>query len=195
MSKTKAHLTKIHLTKAQLTQARIFEACQSILVEKGSKGLTLDAVAQEAKLSKGGLLYHFPTKEVLVKELFQHVIDAFDVEITQQAEISKEEKGSWLKAYAAGSMKQALNPAISKLMASLFASVDDFPWVHSFMQEKYSEWQNKAEASGVDPAVATLFRLTIDGMWFTEIYQYAPPSKKRREEILRVLYDLASKSS
>ncbi len=189
MSKTQAQLTK-----SQLTQARIFEACQSILVEKGSKGLTLDAVAQKAKLSKGGLLYHFPTKEVLVKELFQHVIDAFDAEINLQAESSKDEKGSWLKAYAAGSMKQALNPAISKLMASLFASVDDFPWVHNFMQEKYSDWQKKAEASGVDPAVATLFRLTIDGMWFTEIYQYAPPNTKRREEILALLNQLTFSS-
>ncbi len=176
--------------RAKATQERIFKACQSILLEQGSKGLTLDAVAEKAKLSKGGLLYHFPNKETLVKELFQHVMSSFDTEINRLAKKYDGQKGSWLKAYAQGSMKQALNPEISKLMASLFASVDDFPWIHSYMQEKYSDWQHKVEGSGIDPIIATLFRLTIDGLWFTEIYQYAPPSKKRRKDILKVLEQL-----
>ena len=176
--------------KAKQTQERIFKACQTILLEHGSKGLTLDAVAEQAKLSKGGLLYHFPNKETLVKELFQYIMSSFDTEITRLAEQTSDEKGSWLQAYAKGSMKQALNPEISKLMASLFASVDDFPWIHSYMQEKYDTWQQKVEDSGIDPVIATLFRLTIDGLWFTEIYQYAPPSEKRRQDILKVLEKL-----
>jgi len=180
--------------KAKATQERIFKACQAILLEQGSKGLTLNTVADKAKLSKGGLLYHFPNKETLVKELFQYVMSSFDSEISRLArkfsKNSPNEKGSWLKAYAQGSMKQALNPSISKLMASLFASVDDFPWIHSYMQEKYDSWQKHVEDSGIDPVIATLFRLTIDGLWFTEIYQYAPPNKKRRKDILKVLETL-----
>lgn len=41
-------------------------ACR--LVRKlGASHLTLDAVAKEAGVSKGGLLYHFPTKEALIQ--------------------------------------------------------------------------------------------------------------------------------
>lgn len=33
----------------------------------GASHLTLDAVAREAGISKGGLLYHYPTKDALIQ--------------------------------------------------------------------------------------------------------------------------------
>lgn len=180
---------------AKETRTLIFEACKRILEKKGSRGLTLDAVAEEAKLSKGGLLYHFATKETLVKELFENFIAVFDQQLERLCEQEGNVRGSWLRAYAKGSMEQALDPSISKFIVSLLASVDEFPWVHSFMQEKYVEWQAKVEALSIDPVVASLVRLTIDGLWFSELYQYAPPSNERREEILNLLFKLISEQS
>ncbi len=52
---------------ASRTQDLIFKACIPILVHKGLTNLTLAAVANEAGLTKGGLQYHFPTKESLVQ--------------------------------------------------------------------------------------------------------------------------------
>ena len=179
---------------ARATKSLIFEACKRVLETKGSRGLTLDAVAEEAGLSKGGLLYHFPNKERLVQELFEHVIGYFDEQIERICEQEENAKGSYLRAYARGSIEQVLDPGIAKFLASLFASVDEFPWVHGFMQEKYVEWQAKIETAGVDPVKASLFRLTIDGMWFTEMFQYAPPSDERRTEVLNLLFDLVLNS-
>ncbi len=175
---------------AQETKQLIFNACQHILESKGSRALTLDAVAEKAQLSKGGLLYHFPSKEKLIKELFENYIALFDKKLEFYSQAQEKQAGSWLKAYAKGSIEQALDPSIAKFIVSLFASVDEFPWVHSFMQDKYSEWQAKVEASGIDPVKANLFRLTIDGMWFTEMHQFAPPNAERREAILNLLFKL-----
>jgi AcrR family transcriptional regulator len=41
---------------------RILEAAYTVAERSGAAALTLDAVAAEAKVSKGGLLYHFPSK-------------------------------------------------------------------------------------------------------------------------------------
>src|SRR5690242_2095382 len=41
---------------------RILEAAERVVAEIGAARLTLDVVAQAAGVSKGGLLYHFPSK-------------------------------------------------------------------------------------------------------------------------------------
>ena len=51
------------MKKANSTGARerILDAAESVVIEQGVTGMTLDAVAARAKVSKGGLLYHFPS--------------------------------------------------------------------------------------------------------------------------------------
>src|SRR5262245_2150654 len=46
---------------------RLLDAAEAVVVRQGIANLTLDAVAAEAGLSKGGLLHHFPTKDKLVE--------------------------------------------------------------------------------------------------------------------------------
>jgi len=56
---------------------QIVDATVDIIVKKGIKETTLDAVAKKAGLSKGGLIHYFPTKKVLietvVKEFFSEI--------------------------------------------------------------------------------------------------------------------------
>ncbi|MCJ2053072.1 TetR/AcrR family transcriptional regulator [Methylobacterium sp. J-070] len=47
----------------------ILEAAAAVLVKRGARGLTIDAVAAEAGLSKGGVLHHYASKEALVLAL------------------------------------------------------------------------------------------------------------------------------
>lgn len=52
----------------------ILRAAVTVLVRGGPTALTLEQVAQEAAISKGGLLYHFPGKEPLIAGLVDWVI-------------------------------------------------------------------------------------------------------------------------
>src|SRR5687768_15624169 len=45
---------------------RILEAAERVVGDVGAARMTLEGVAQAAGVSKGGLLYHFPTKEALL---------------------------------------------------------------------------------------------------------------------------------
>ena len=56
----------------------LLDAAEALLSEQGGRGLTLSAVAERAGVSKGGLLYHFPSKEALVQGLVGRVIEEFD---------------------------------------------------------------------------------------------------------------------
>src|SRR5205809_615370 len=48
---------------------KLLDAAEAVVVRQGIANLTLDAVAAEAGMSKGGLLHHFPTKDRLVEAL------------------------------------------------------------------------------------------------------------------------------
>ncbi|MBQ0819063.1 helix-turn-helix transcriptional regulator, partial [Microvirga sp. HBU67558] len=49
------------------SRERILDAAAELVSEIGSGRLTLDTVAERAGLSKGGLLYNFPTKDALLQ--------------------------------------------------------------------------------------------------------------------------------
>jgi AcrR family transcriptional regulator len=51
---------------------RILAASVHVALRDGVSSMTLDAVAREAGVSKGGLLYHFASKDELIAAMLQH---------------------------------------------------------------------------------------------------------------------------
>jgi len=52
-----------------LTRQSILQAAETVLLREGLDALRLDAIAAELGLTKQGLYYHYPSKEVLLAEL------------------------------------------------------------------------------------------------------------------------------
>jgi AcrR family transcriptional regulator len=57
------------------TRTRVLDAAERIVQARGVAALTLEAAAREAHVSKGGLLYHFASKEALLSALMQRLAD------------------------------------------------------------------------------------------------------------------------
>lgn len=51
---------------------RLCQAAIQIVIRDGLLAMTLDQVAKEAGVSKGGVMHHFPTKEKLVTAMLEH---------------------------------------------------------------------------------------------------------------------------
>ena len=60
---------------------RLLDAAERVVVESGATHLTLDAVAKSAGISKGGLLYHFPSKEALLQGMVTRHFQEVDAEV------------------------------------------------------------------------------------------------------------------
>ncbi|HTH15509.1 MAG TPA: helix-turn-helix domain-containing protein [Magnetospirillum sp.] len=56
------------------THERIVAAASDLLAVRGVRALTLDGVASRAHLSKGALLYHFKSKDELIRAMLHHAI-------------------------------------------------------------------------------------------------------------------------
>ena len=143
---------------ASRTRETIFKACSRILRREGLVNLTLEAVAVEAGLSKGGLLYHFPTKLALIEALFEYHNCKFEDRLEAIAKEEGDDPGAWLRAYAKASIEQITDPKNASLYASLLAAEERYDSAHQLMRNKYVIWQNKVENCGLDPTWATLVR-------------------------------------
>jgi AcrR family transcriptional regulator len=60
------------------TREALLRAASQVVIDKGVEALTLDAIAQQAGVSKGGLLYHFPNKDALMGGMVEHLIQDFE---------------------------------------------------------------------------------------------------------------------
>lgn len=60
---------------------RILDAAEQVAVRRGAAQLTLDAVAAEAGVGKGGLIYHFPSKQALLRGLIDRLAAIFEAGI------------------------------------------------------------------------------------------------------------------
>ncbi|HAY84752.1 MAG TPA: hypothetical protein DCY42_07480 [Chloroflexi bacterium] len=172
------------------TREIIFRACSQILRREGLTNLTLQAVASEAGLSKGGLLYHFETKEALIEALFEYHNSIFEDRLKELLALEGEKTGAFLRAYAKASVEQMTNPENASLYASLFAAEEKYASAHKLMREKYVNWQNEIYQTGLDPNWALFLRFAVDGLWFAEMHRYAPPSLEQREEIVEMILKL-----
>jgi AcrR family transcriptional regulator len=78
-------MTAQHDTTAVSSHDRILDAAEDLITTRGISAFTLDAVAQAAGVSKGGLLYHFSSKGSLISGLQRRMASRL-VDTLQEAE-------------------------------------------------------------------------------------------------------------
>ncbi len=62
------------MARPPLARERVLDAFEAILIDDGERAATLDAVARRAEVSKGGLLYHFGSKDELEAGLIDRLL-------------------------------------------------------------------------------------------------------------------------
>ena len=151
--------------------------------------MTLGAVAREAGVSKGGLLYHFPSKEALISGMIGRLVEGFTGLLGRELEgESGSENGRWLRAYARATFAEDRRHL--EIGAALLAAVAENPTLVDPLHRGFEDWQRRAERDGTDPAVGTVVRLAADGLFFAEMFGFAPPEGALRERVLEALLSL-----
>jgi AcrR family transcriptional regulator len=162
------------------TKDRLLDAAGAVVRRDGPQALTLDAVAAEAGVSKGGLLYHYGSKRELVEALVARWLAEFQRDIDAAG-------GGFVRGYV-----RASDPAgsVADELGLLAALVAD-PAVLRTVREQYAIWQDRVEREGSDPVDASVARLAADGLWLAELLGMAPPRGLLREQVLARMLELA----
>ncbi|GAA0591406.1 TetR/AcrR family transcriptional regulator [Virgibacillus siamensis] len=170
------------------TRHKILKAASNIVQQDGILDLTLEAAAEQAGVSKGGLLYHFPSKDALIEGMVQHLFENYAVNIKKEADQDPVQKGRWTRAFIKETYQQSTPD--KNMDAGLMAAAAINPDLLKPVQDAYEEWQQNIEQDGFDPINATVLRLAVDGLWFSEIFGLAPLEKSQRKLVLERLIQL-----
>ncbi|MET3290040.1 UNVERIFIED_CONTAM: AcrR family transcriptional regulator [Brevibacillus sp. OAP136] len=173
------------------TRQAILEAAYLLVQTEGIGRLTLDAVAAYASVSKGGLLYHFPSKEALIKGMIDHLFDHYHCEMEAGVPAEGDSPGQWSRSYVRATFRSEEQEL--KISAGLLAALVNNPVLLQPVRDYYQDWQSRMENDGIDPAIATICRLAADGLWFAEMFGLAPLEKNElRERVEQTLLRLST---
>lgn len=157
----------------------LLQAAARVVERQGSAQLTLEAVAAEAGLSKGGLLYHFPTKQAMIEAMVEQLVTEFSSDIED-----RRHRGSFLEAYVRATFDYEPELSVRSVLA---AALSHDPPLLAPLQRGFASWRRQALEDGVPQARADLIRLAVDGLWFTELFGLAPLEPREREQLKQEL--------
>jgi AcrR family transcriptional regulator len=84
--------------KGTETRGKIFQAAMRLADRDGLLTLTLDKVAAEAGLSKGGILHHFPTKDALLHGVIEYFAELVESSMTRLVAEDPNPSFRWIRA-------------------------------------------------------------------------------------------------
>ncbi len=174
------------------TRERILNSAEARLLAQGPAGLVLDAIAADAGVSKGGLLYHFASKEALVSGLCDRMLERFDRQLEDLLAADPEAPGAWARAYLASTVTDEGKPAdnSAQLMAGILATLGRDSAHLDAVRERFARWHARLESDGIDPAVATVVRLAADGLWLSALLGLPGLDPERGRRALGALREL-----
>ena len=124
--------------------------------------MSLDAVAARAGVSKGGLLYHFPSKTKLFQAVVESFVTSFDEALSERKEAKAGHPEALLEAYLELFVEdhECRRPPPSGLLAALAQDPDFLAPVRRHnrtLLDRIHETSN-------DPAMALVVYLAIQGV-------------------------------
>jgi AcrR family transcriptional regulator len=174
------------------TRLRILAAAEDVVLTDGVGRLTLDAAAARAGVSKGGVLYHFPSRAALVSAMVAQLVEGFDAALARALAGSGDTPGGYARAYvtetfdparAADGEQREQAERGERLGAAVLAAMASEPELLAPLREAFDRWQARIEAESVDPVAATIARLAADGLWLSELFGLGRLSPRLREQV------------
>lgn len=167
---------------------RILDALQRILIDTGLHAVTLESVAEAAGVSKGGLLYHFPSKEALITGLARRLTESADAEFERAAK-TDDFVGLYLQSSLPSSAEGALYWAlIAALRTNDVASEE----ARNLVVYTFARWAELAHTHIADPVTAEIIRLVGDGLYLSALAGLPIPDESQLAEIATRLRALTS---
>jgi AcrR family transcriptional regulator len=184
-------MSAVSTSKSRATRDRLLDAAEAVVVQHGASALTLEAVAADAGVSKGGLLYHFPSKDLLAAALVERAVQRVDEAL--EAAAAEGGAGCFTRAYIRVTMGDgARQTGADPLSTALLGALALDPALLDPLRDAYGRWQARLEKDGLDPADATLVRLAVDGWWTALVLGLPPLSRPVAAQVRARLNTMAT---
>lgn len=145
----------------------ILNNAAQLAIEHGVQAVTIQAVADAASVTKGGVMHHFPTKKALLDALFADLADHWEAEMNRHITSRSGEVGTFTRAYVEVSIPDPTDASARTYSYLALAAIgsDETRYylserIHNLL-ERHSETDNFIE-------LATI-RFAAEGFWISQL--------------------------
>jgi AcrR family transcriptional regulator len=171
----------------------ILQAAEDIVARRGPAHLTLETAANEAKVSKGGLFYHFRSKEALLEAMIRRSMELLESEHVKVAESLTGERNGKLKANIIGTLRhlEGQRPVLTAVIAAI---ANDPKLVEPMRESIRKEFQELSKDLTLRTEDIAILFLASQGLLLMELLNlsFLTPSQVRRvtQRMLQMVEDL-----
>lgn len=144
----------------------VLDAFEAILVDDGERAATMDATARAAGVSKGGLLYHFGSKDALETALIERLSGLVEEDIEK---ITRAEEGPI--AYFLRSSAMENDPLDRAIIAVSRLAQGGSTSASETLRAIRLHWEKALRPHTKDAVALDLVMLVSDGLYFNNALQ------------------------
>lgn len=145
----------------------LLECTLTLAIEQGFANVSVQAVADAAGVTKGGLFHHFATKQALLEAAMDHMLDQLDRRMDALMADDPSAYGCFTRAYVRLTFDDPQFGITSPVMTLGLAGLGD-----ELMCEKWLQWMKTRLAwhHRTDHAPELeIVRLAVDGVWLAHL--------------------------
>lgn len=174
---------------ARESRAAILAAAERITARRGSAHLSIEAVAAEAGLSKGGVLYHFPSKVRMLESLVELHVSRTEAALARHRPDTETPAPNGL-AHALIATFRERRDATPQNATGLFAALAENPEFLDPARSFQADLVARLRADADDPDLAVIVFLCMEGLQSLRLFGSACLDESDTETVLRRLQAL-----
>lgn len=177
------------------TRQRILDCARELVVEEGTGHLTIDRVAERAGISKGAFLYHFKSKQDLMRALIDAYVDHLESNLRNAEEQFRDSPDPVVQGFAAWFRKFSANDGGSAALGvALFAVHAHDPAMLEPVREWYRKLFDRLQQSRLGPDRVTAAVLAIEGLFFLRLFGLDQIDADAKQRVLDFVIDEVTKN-
>jgi AcrR family transcriptional regulator len=178
------------------SRQQILQAAEDIVARRGPAHLTLETAANEAKVSKGGLFYHFRSKEALLEAMILRSMELLASEQMKVEQSLTGERNGKMKANIIGTLRhlEGQRPVLTAVVAAI---ANDPKLVEPMRHLIRKEFQALSNELTLEPEDIAILFLAAQGLLLMELLNlsFLTPGQIRKvtQRMLRMVDELQEK--
>lgn len=168
------------------SREKLLDAAAELIATHSVQELTLEGVAAAAGVTKGGLIYHFKTKD----ELLGALVERMSLELDQRSRAKAAQRGDTTGALLMALVDDTFDmpPGEKRLLTNLLAAATSYPHLLGPVQQLYNRLYGELTQAGPEAGLALVVAAALDGISLMELlnlHQFSPEQHDAMRQVLQ----------
>ncbi|WP_375783460.1 TetR/AcrR family transcriptional regulator [Bradyrhizobium sp. Pha-3] len=175
-------------SRSERSRNAALDAAITIVTRDGPGRLTLDAIARESGLSKGGVMHQFRTKEAVLRALLEQQMAHFEEFSTRYLETARETTDQPELAAQIATLREAISTPRAGAFA-LLAAMNENPELMAMPRDVDIKKIALMKAEARDPDLALLRWAAARGLLLSSLFGLSSLTDAERDRLFERLLD------